>query len=87
MAVPLHLLDAPPDTFLADNLKNVRERLAQVPLDKKGALVVAVDLKWGVLPTAKIGYAHRITDGWSITGDGFLSKADKGASITSVWTW
>lgn len=82
------LLDDPQgDTLIKDSLKRVREQLAQVPEGKKGALVVAVDYKFGFLPTARVGYATRLTNGWEIHGEAFISKAEKGASIRAVKTW
>lgn len=84
----LRLLDAPgDDTLIKDSFKRVRDQLAQVPDGKSGALVLAVDWKFGVVPTAKVGIAHRTANGWEIHGEGFLSKADKGASVRAVKTW
>lgn len=83
----LHLLDAPEDTLIKDSLKRVREQLAQVPEGKTGALVIAVDYKFGVVPTFKTGFAHRTKSGWEIHGEAFISKAEKGASVRAVKTW
>lgn len=83
----LTLLDTPEDgTLIKDSLKHVRDRLAQIPEGKTAALVVAVDWK-GILPTARLGYAERFANGWEISGEAFISKASKGASIKAVKTW
>ena len=74
------------DTFIADNLKRVSERLKQIPPEKTVVVVVATEWKLGVWPTFRSGFAYRATNGWEIVGDGFLSKADKGASISAVWS-
>ncbi len=74
------------DTLIKDSLESVRHKLAQVPEGKTGALVIAVDWK-GLLPTARAGIAHRTVNGWEITGEAFISKAEKGARITAVKTW
>lgn len=87
MSVPLRLLDAPQDTLIKDSLTRVREQLAQVPEGKTGALVIAVDYKFGFIPTARVGYANRLKNGWEIHGEAFISKAEKGASVRAVKTW
>jgi hypothetical protein len=85
----LYLLDSPPadDTLIKDSFKHVRDRLAQVPEGKTGALVLAVDYKFGVLPTFSAGLAHRTAKGWEIAGEAFINKAGKGARVTAVKTW
>ena len=82
----LKLLDTPTDTLIKDSLKRVRDQLAHVPEGKTGALVIAVDWK-GVVPTLRTGIAHRTANGWEIHGEGFISKAEKGASVRAVKTW
>lgn len=82
------LLDDPPEhTFMKDSLARVRDQLAQIPPGKTGALVVAVDWKFGVVPTLRSGIAHRTASGWEIHGEAFLSTVDKGASVRAVKTW
>jgi hypothetical protein len=88
MSNVLQLLDAPPDdTFLKDNLKSVKAQMEQIPEGKTGALVIATDWKWGVVPTLKTGVAVRVGKGWEIHGEGFINKADKGATVRVVKTW
>lgn len=82
----MQLLDAPDDTLIKDSFKRVRDQLAQIPDGKKAALVVAVDWK-GVLPTVRSGFAYRTANGWEVHGEGFLSKASRGASVKAVKTW
>lgn len=84
----MHLLDDPkPDsTLIQDSFKRVRDQLAQIPEGKKAALVVAVDLKQ-FIPTVRTGLAYRTANGWEIHGEGFLSKAEKGASVVAVKSW
>ncbi len=83
----MHLLDDPQDTLIKDSLKNVRDGLAQVPEGKSGALVIATDWKWGFVPTFRAGTAFRVAGGWEVRGDGFISKASKGASVRAVKMW
>ena len=84
----LQLLDAPPEgTLIKDSIQRVREQLAQVPEGKRGALVIATDWKWGLVPTVRAGVAHRTANGWEISGEAFISKVDKGASVRAVKTW
>lgn len=84
----LQLLDTPPeDMLIKDSFKRVRDQLAQVPEGKQGALVIATDWKWGMVPTIRTGIAHRTVNGWEIHGEAFISKADKGASVRAVKTW
>lgn len=84
----LQLLDTPhEDTLIKDSLKRVKDQLAQIPEGKTAALVIAVDYKWGFVPTAKVGYANRLPNGWEIHGEAFLSTAGKGASVRAVKTW
>lgn len=84
----LRLLDAQSsDSLIKDSLKRVKDQLAQIPEGKTAALVIAVDYKWGFVPTAKVGYANRLPNGWEIHGEAFLSKAEKGASVRAVKTW
>lgn len=89
MGNSLQLLDAPgpDDTLIKDSFKRVKEQLAQVPEGKTGALVIAVDYKYGVVPTLKTGIAHRTVNGWEIHGEAFISTAGKGASVRAVKTW
>ena len=83
----MHLLDDPADsTLIKDSFKRVRDQLAQVPEGKHAALVVAVDMKKFV-PTIRTGLAYRTASGWEIHGEGFLSKAEKGASVVAVKSW
>ena len=86
MARSLQLLDPADDTLIKDSFKHVRDRLAQVPEGKTGALVIAVDWK-GIVPTVRTGLAHRTASGWEISGEAFISKAGKGASVHAVKTW
>jgi len=81
------LLDQPPDTLIQDSIKKIRDQLAQVPPDKKGALVIATDWKWGVVPTVRMGWAQRVGRNWEIAGDAFISKTNKGASVKAAYTW
>ena len=53
----------PEDTLIKDSFKRVRDQLAQIPEGKTGALVIAVDYKFGVLPTLRTGIAHRTASG------------------------
>lgn len=85
MADSLTLID-PNGTLIKDAADRVKRQLAQVPEGKTGALVVSVDWK-GLLPTIRTGLAHRTANGWEIHGEGFISKAEKGASIRAVKTW
>lgn len=88
MGDSLQLLDVPPDDMLIkDSFKRVRDQLAQVPDGKRGALVVAVDWKAGIVPTFRTGLAHRTANGWEIHGEAFISKAENGASVRAVKTW
>ena len=73
-------------TLIGDSLERVKKQLAQVPPDKKGVVVAAVTLK-GFVPTLSFGTAIRVRRGWEIVGEGFISKADKGGSLLSVWSW
>lgn len=87
MSDRLHLLDPPADEKgVTDAFSRVRDRLAQVPDGKTGALVIAVDWQ-GVLPTVRTGFAQRTANGWEIHGEAFISKAAKGASVRAVKTW
>lgn len=82
------LLEEPQqDTLIKDSIKRVKEQLAQIPEGKTKALVVAVDWKFGVVPTARFGYAAKLNNGWEIHGEGFMSKTEKGASVRAVKTW
>lgn len=84
----MQLLDAPDDdTLIKDSFKRVRDQLAQVPEGKTGALVIAMDYKFGIVPTVRTGFAHRTVNGWEIHGEAFISKASKGASVRAVKTW
>ena len=73
-------------TLIGDSLARVQKQLSQVPIDKKGAVVAAVKMK-GFVPTVSLGTAIRVRKGWEIAGEGFISKADKGGTLVSVWTW
>lgn len=77
----------PNGTLIKDSSDRIKKRLEQIPEGKTGALAVAVEWKFGVVPTLRTGLAHRIADGWAIAGDGFISKADKGASIWVAGSW
>ena len=77
----------PENTIIKDSFKRVREQLAQVPEGKTGALVIALDYKFGVVPTIRSGFAHRTINGWEIHGEAFISKVDKGLSARVVKTW
>lgn len=88
MGTSLQLLDDPvEDTLIKDSVKRVKEQLAQIPEGKTGALVIAVDYKFGFVPTMRTGLAHRTKNGWEIHGEAFISKVDKGASVRAVKTW
>lgn len=73
--------------FIKDSLDSVRAGLAQVPEGKTGALIVSVDWKGSLTPTLRTGIAHRTVTGWEIHGEGFISRAEKGASVKVVKTW
>ncbi len=85
---PMHVFGATgQDTFIANNIKHVKEQLAQVPEGKRGALVITTELKWGVVPDVRLGWAQRIGKGWEISGDGFIGKMDKGVRAKVVKAW
>src|SRR5688572_20247357 len=83
MVDSIALID-PNGALIKDSAERVKKQLAQVPEGKTGALVVAVDWKYGVVPTLRTGIAHRTANGWEIHGEGFISKAEKGVSVRAV---
>lgn len=78
--------EAPQDTLIKDSVQRVKDQLSQIPEGKTKALVLAVDWK-GMMPTASVGYAARMDNGWEVHGEAFISKAGKGASVRAVKTW
>ena len=76
-----------PPTILAQGLAQVNTRLADIPLDKQGALVVAVEWRHGV-PTMRFGVAARVGSRLKLGADAEARfQATPNAKVYAAWTW
>lgn len=75
-------------TILAQGLEQVNARLADIPPDKKGALVVAVEWKYGV-PFATFGTAMRVGDTLLLGAEAEtrFTQLSTRAHVYAAWTW
>lgn len=79
-------MSAPP-LILGDGLERIKARLAEIPLDKKGALIIAVEWKAGI-PLMRTGVAARIGSHWTLGADAQLKLKDKpDARVFAALTW
>ena len=77
--------DAPP--ILGDGLAKIKARLAELPLDKKGALIIAVEWKAGI-PIMRTGVAAKIGEHWTLGADAQVKLKDKpDAKVFAAFTW
>lgn len=72
---------------LGQDLARLRARLAEIPADKKGALVVAVEWKYG-LPSWRMGVATRAGDHLALGADVEKRFREKpNAKVYAALTW
>ena len=77
--------DKPP--ILGDGLAHIKARLAELPLDKKGALIIAVEWKAGI-PIMRTGVAAKVGRHWTLAADVQAKlKAKPDAKVFAAFTW
>jgi hypothetical protein len=73
--------------LLGDGLAHIKARLNELPLDKKGALIIAVEWKAGI-PILRPAIAAKIGTHWTLAADAQLKFKDKPeAKVFAAFTW
>ena len=77
-----------PLPILGDGLAHIKARLAELPLDKKGALIIGVEWKAGVIPILRPAIAAKFGTHWTLAADAQLKFKEKpNATIFAAYTW
>jgi len=75
-------------TILQSGLDLVKTRVAELPPDTKGVLIVTAEVKYG-LPVLRFGVATKEGERFQLGAEAetSFSKASTNAKVYAAWTW